>query len=369
MARIAFYAPLKPPDHEVPSGDRRVARLFLDALRRAGNDVFIASRLRSFHGAGDLTRQACIARRAGTIASRLIDRWRDRPQIAPDLWFTYHLYYKAPDWIGPAVSRALGIPYVVAEASVAMKRAAGPWAPGHYAVVEALRRADLVVGLNPADREGVQPFIAPGAWGELPPFLDTRLYREAAPHAPKGPARLITVAMMRPGDKLASYRVLGAALAQLLDLNWTLEAIGDGPARIEVETALAPLGSRVRFVGEVGETEVAARLAAADLFVWPAINEALGMALLEAQATGLAVIAGNSGGVGAVVADGETGLLTPPGDVAAFAATVRQLIENPARCAALGAAARRKMALEHDLAAASRRLAAMLTALRSNRAA
>src|SRR5258708_23362830 len=141
MARVAFYAPLKPPDHVVPSGDRHVARLLVEALRQAGNDVFVASRLRAFDGVGDSARQARIARRAGKIANRLIDRWRRQPQTAPDLWLTYHLYYKAPDCIGPAVSRALSIPYVVAEASVAMKRTTGPWAVGHRAVVDALRHA------------------------------------------------------------------------------------------------------------------------------------------------------------------------------------------------------------------------------------
>ena len=368
MARIAFYAPLKPPDHKVPSGDRRVARLFLEALRQAGNDVFVASRLRSFDGVGDPARHSRIVGRADKIANRLIDRWRREPQTAPDHWLTYHLYYKAPDWIGPAVSQALRIPYVIAEASVAMKRATGPWAAGHRAVVEALRRADLVIGLNPADREGVQPFIGPGAWTELSPFLDTGLYRRAV-HAPAGFARLVTVAMMRPGDKLASYRLLGAALARLLDLDWSLEVIGDGAARAEVSAALAPLGSRVSFVGEAGETEVAARLGGADLFIWPAINEAFGMALLEAQASGLAVVAGNSGGVGAVVADGETGLLTQPGDIAAFSSAVRQLLEHPARRVALGAAARRKAVDQHDIASAAARLAAMLASMRPNRAA
>ncbi len=46
--------------------------------------------------------------------------------------------------------------------------------------------------------------------------------------------------MMRPGDKLASYRLLGAALADLLDLSWSLDIVGDGAARTEVERALAP---------------------------------------------------------------------------------------------------------------------------------
>jgi glycosyltransferase involved in cell wall biosynthesis len=358
--RIAFYAPLKPPDHDVPSGDRRVARLLIDALNLAGHEPFIASRLRAFDPRG--SGQARFATLAGRFAERLIDRWRARPEIAPQLWFTYHLYHKAPDWLGPAVSAALGIPYVVAEASFAAKRAGGPWDIGHRAVAAALRRADCVIGLNAADREGVMPLLAsPERFVALAPFLDSRSYRPARNSG--SPPRLLTVAMMRPGDKLASYRVLGAALTMLLDRDWSLEVLGDGPARADVEAALAPLGARVRFAGEAGEAEVAARFAAADLFVWPAINEAFGMAILEAQASGLPVVAGNSGGVGDVVADGVTGLLAPPGDPAAFAAAVRTLLENPRRRAAFAAAAGDKVQREHDLPTASRVLADAIASL------
>ena len=372
--RIAFYAPLKPPDHEIPSGDRRVARLLIDALRLAGHEPVLASHLRSFDPIGRAFRQKKLAAHGRQAAERLIARWRARPDTAPGLWFTYHLYYKAPDWIGPAVSAALGIPYVVAEASFAAKRASGPWDVGHQAVEAALRRADRVIGLNSADRAGVLPLLAdPDRFVTLPPFLDAGAY-----HSPSlasgggpgrglgselGPTRLLTVAMMRPGDKLASYRVLGAALASLLDLDWTLEVIGDGPACDAVYAALAPLGERVAYSGTLGESEIAAHLAAADIFVWPAINEAFGMALLEAQASGLPVVAGASGGVGDVVGDGVTGLLTPPGDDAAFASALRALIVDPARRAGMSAAARDEVRHAHDLPAAASRLGDIIAAL------
>ena len=105
--RIAFYAPLKPPGHPVPSGDRRVAGLLLDALHRAGHRPFVASRLRSYDGHGDPARQARLAAIGAGIARRLLRQWRRNPTAAPDLWFTYHLYYKAPDWLGPTISAAL----------------------------------------------------------------------------------------------------------------------------------------------------------------------------------------------------------------------------------------------------------------------
>jgi glycosyltransferase involved in cell wall biosynthesis len=367
--RIAFYAPLKPPDHPVPSGDRRVARLFLDALRLAGHDPFLASRLRSFDGTGDPARQTHLAALGRRTAERLLRRWQAMPGTAPGLWFTYHLYYKAPDWLGPAISAALGIPYVAAEASHAAKRATGPWAIGHRAVEQALRRADAVIGLNSTDRAGVLPLLHhPQRWFALPPFLDTRAY-PARRLRPEGAPRLVTVAMMRLGDKLASYRLLGAALAQLLDLPWSLDVAGDGPARGEAEHALAPLGARVAYHGALDEAAVAEALAAADLCVWPAINEAFGMALLEAQASGLPVVAGDSGGVGDVVASGVTGLLVPPGDADAFAAALRRLILDPEARAAMAAAAQAKVRRDHDLPAAAARLAALIDGLGRMRAA
>jgi glycosyltransferase involved in cell wall biosynthesis len=367
--RIAFYAPLKPPDHETPSGDRRVARLLIDALCLAGHEPALASHLRSFDPVGRAFRQKKLAAHGRQAAERLIVRWRARPDAAPGLWFTYHLYYKAPDYIGPQVAAALGIPYVVAEASFAKKRAGGPWDIGHRAVEAALRRADLAIGLNTADREGVlQLLTQPDRFVMLPPFLDARAY-QAPRSAPGNPPRLVAVAMMRPGDKLASYRALGASLAQLADLDWSLEVVGGGPARDEVGAALAPLGDRVAFAGALDESAIAARLAAADLFVWPAINEAFGMALLEAQASGLPIVAGVSGGVGDIVADGVTGLLAPPGDADAFAAALRVLIGDPERRVAMGAAARDKVLRAHDLPAAAARLAEIIAGLGQARAA
>src|SRR5271170_2953042 len=215
--RIAFYAPLKPPDHPIPSGDRAMAQLFLAALRRGGYETALASHFRSFEGRGDQRRQARLEALGQKLAERFLRRCRTAPGSAPDLWFTYHVYHKAPDWLGPRVAGALGIPYVVAEASFAPKRAGGAWDPGHRAAEQAIRRADAVIGLNPADHDCVLPLLAdPARWIAIKPFLDAGCYKPPVP-VRSGPVRLIAVAMMRQGDKLASYRVLSDALAQLGD--------------------------------------------------------------------------------------------------------------------------------------------------------
>jgi glycosyltransferase involved in cell wall biosynthesis len=175
---------------------------------------------------------------------------------------------------------------------------------------------------------------------------------------------LVAVAMMRAGDKLASYRILGEALARSERKPWQLLVVGDGPARGAVEEALGPVSGRVRYLGSLPEPAVFETLAAADLFVWPAINEAFGMALLEAQAAGLPVVAGRTGGVPDVVADGATGLLPPVGDAAAFAAAIAALLDDSGRRRALGAAARQRVVAEHSLAGASLALEGALAGLR-----
>src|SRR5882672_4356404 len=171
--RIAFYAPLKAPDHPVPSGDRTIARLLIAALRRGGAAVEIASRLRARLADADEASQRAMAAKGEAAARRLIAKYRARPKRErPEAWFSYHLYYKAVDWIGPKVADALDIPYCLAEASHAPKRAEGPYAFSHRASEAAIRRADAIFCLNPVDRACVAPLVGKRRLIDLLPFLD-----------------------------------------------------------------------------------------------------------------------------------------------------------------------------------------------------
>ena len=374
--RIAFYAPMKPPTSPVPSGDRQMARRLMAALESGGHDVELAARFAARDGHGDAERQRRLKKVGERLAERLIRRIRERPPAErPDIWFTYHLYHKAPDWIGPSVARALRIPYVVCEASYAPKQQGGKWALGHEAAGDALGNADLVIGLNSADAPCVLPLLgSPARLRQLRPFTDVAAFSAAADardrhHAalveahdldPQEPL-LLAVGMMRDGDKLDSYRLLGQAMALLQDEPWQLMVVGDGPARDRVEAALDPLGAdRVRYGGEQPHDALAAYYAASDLLVWPAVREAYGVSLLEAQAAGLPVVAGDSGGVGDIVRDGETGLLVPVGDAEAFAEAVRSLLQAPYYLAAFSSAARQVAARDHSMDYAARELDAAL---------
>jgi glycosyltransferase involved in cell wall biosynthesis len=366
--RVALHTPLKPPDSAVPSGDREMARGLSRLLERLGHTVVMPELSRVVPGVPPTDAHIALERRARAQALRLVRKWRTLPAHHPerfDLWFTYHCYYRKPDWLGPAVTRSLGIPYVIAEASHASRRAYGPTRLGHRAVERALAAADLVLTVNPRDAAGVKARLRPGArqaW--LPPFIDTTPFRIPSRRDAHGPPLLLAVGMMRSRDKAESYRVLAKALWKLQRLSWRAVLVGDGPARSEIAALMAPLGDRVRFAGALPRTELPALYAAADLYVWPAINEAYGMAFLEAQAAGLPVVAGRAGGVPAVVADGVTGVLTPVGDADAFASAVARLLEAPAERARLGAAAALRIASHHDERAAARALAAALRSLR-----
>ena len=278
--RIAFYAPLKSPLHPVPSGDRLLARVFVAALERAGHEVSLAARLRAYDLTGDERRQRRIARLGEALANRLIDRWRRDPDHAPDLWFSYHVYHKAPDWIGPAVSAALDIPYVIAEASVARKQQDGRWREGHAAAVAAIRQADDVICINPTDVPGVASVRRETrAAVQLPPFFDVDAFMAAssaspiADHLPRDSPRLIAIAMMRHGNKLASYRALAAALSLVEHRRWHLVVVGDGDARDDVHAAFASFApGRVHFAGTQPRAAIAGLLGTCDLFAWPAID-------------------------------------------------------------------------------------------------
>ena len=362
--RIAFYAPMKPPHHPVPSGDRRMARLLIAALELAGHRVTLASSLRVWDGTGDRDRQSDHEARAALEAEDLIRHYRNTG--VPDLWFTYHLYHKAPDLIGPVVCRTLGVPYAVAEASHAPKRRTGPWAAWHAAAADALARADAVFYLNPSDADCVSPLLKAGARErQLAPFTDTAAYPQArrrraetrrALAAKHGldPARpwLVAAAMMREDVKKDSYRLLAEALRQVTPRAWELLIVGDGVARDAVE-AMYRFAPGTAFLGALPAEELALVHCACDLAVWPSLNEAFGLSLLEAQAAGLPAVSGRNDGVANMIRDGETGLLVPMGDAGALAQAVGRYLEDPDLRTAHGTAAQANVADRHSLEAAA----------------
>jgi glycosyltransferase involved in cell wall biosynthesis len=355
--RIAFYAPLKAPGHPVPSGDRLMARLLLACLAQAGHDVTIASELRAFLGnAEDPAGWATLQAAAQAECGRIQDEWNGR---VPDIWFSYHPYYNAPDLIGPVLATRYRLPFVTCEASYSARRNIGIWADMQAQVLEMVKGASLNLCLTERDRFGLLEAAPDAVAVRFPPFIETAPF--SAEPRPE-PGHLLTVAMMRPGDKYQSYVRLAAALALLPDAPaWRLSVAGDGPLRAEVQTLFAGLPKgRIDWLGQLTRDQVASVMSRAAVYVWPGCGEAYGLAYLEAQAAGLPVVAQAVAGVPEVVADGITGLLTPDGEDAALATAIQRLLTDEPLRASMGLAARRRVRENHAMPGAARRLDMLL---------
>src|SRR5215212_11078564 len=117
-----------------------------------------------------------------------------------------------------------------------------------------------------------------------------------------------------------------------------LALLGDGPARRDLEQEYAD--TRTVFTGALQGEELAAAFASADAFLFPSTTETLGIAMIEALASGLPVLAARAGAAGEVVDEGETGLLYEPGSDAALVAAVRKIVADDSMRARMGRNAR-----------------------------
>jgi glycosyltransferase involved in cell wall biosynthesis len=153
----------------------------------------------------------------------------------------------------------------------------------------------------------------------------------------EGPFTFVAVGRLEPRKGLD---VAIAALARIRGAR--LAIVGDGPSRASLEElACVVAKGRVTFHGFSRDPR--RHLADADAALCSARSEGLGIALLEAMATGLPVVGFAVGGVPEIVSDGRTGLLTRGCDVASLAEVMNQATANPGRVRALGEAARARV--------------------------
>ncbi|HEX4063598.1 MAG TPA: glycosyltransferase [Streptosporangiaceae bacterium] len=136
--------------------------------------------------------------------------------------------------------------------------------------------------------------------------------------------------------------------------------------KVAAETGVA---SRVTFTGRVAHEDVPALLRSADVIVSVPSYEPFGIVPLEAMACGVPIVASAVGGHLDTVADGVTGLLTPPGDPQALAQRLRVLLDHPARRRGLGAAGVARVRTRYTWAQVAAETEAVYTAVRSARPA
>lgn len=142
------------------------------------------------------------------------------------------------------------------------------------------------------------------------------------------------------------------------------DLIGDGPDReaLIAQIRAAGLEGSVHVSGVLTHDRLAERIRAADVLVAPSVpsrdgrREGLPVVLMEAMASGLAVVASDLSGIPELVEDGVTGLLTPPGDPERLATALALLARDPVLRKRLGAAGRERVRAEYDQAASARQL-------------
>jgi colanic acid/amylovoran biosynthesis glycosyltransferase len=140
--------------------------------------------------------------------------------------------------------------------------------------------------------------------------------------------------------------------------------VGDGPARAEVEAAgtVLRVSEHLRFLGSVGQDDLLARYAAADVFCLPSFAEGIPVVAMEAMAMALPVVTTRIMGIPELVEDGKHGLLVPPGRVDALADALERLVRNPDERRLMGVAGREKVRADYDVARSARRLRSVLEA-------
>lgn len=195
-------------------------------------------------------------------------------------------------------------------------------------------------------------------WTVIPSGIDLARFRSIEPrpdprpvlfHCPVDATLVGTVGWL---TEVKGHRRLIEAFARLVPSRPSLYLVIIGTGELHDDlVALASslsIGDRVRFLGH--RDDIPECLAALDLFVFPSQNEGMGRALIEAMAAALPVVATRVGGIPGIIEQGRTGLLVPPGDTAALAGAMAELLDDRTRARTMGQAARDSIGAEFNAA-------------------
>lgn len=353
--KLSFYMPFKPPGHQNPSGDLITGMGLYDFLSAQGHEVSLASRMRSRWIYLKPWKFVQLAWERARITTSL----RENP---PELWFSYHSYYKAPDLLGPHCSRKLSIPYVLFQGIYSTKRRRKLLTlPGFLLNRAALTSARMVFTNKRIDELNLKRLLPEQRVSYIAPGLSPDQFR----HDPAARKCLreewgvgnrpvvMTTAMLRPGVKTEGVKRVVASCGELKRRghDMMLVVIGDGYNRAAIEREGGQeLGQNIKFLGKIARPELYRYYSGADFFAFPGIEESLGMVYLEAQSTGLPVVAYSDWGAREAVVHGQTGLLNRFTEPEQFTDHIEELLINKELRDGMSNAAAQHIRTHHDLA-------------------
>jgi len=267
--------------------------------------------------------------------------------------------------------RCCGLPYVLSlRGGDVPGQQPGELARWHRLAAPVLRavwRGAHVVTANGPGLAARARAFEPGLAVELVPNgVDLERFCPApapGPEAAPGPLRLLFCGRLAPGKGLETLVPALAALGGAPG-GWTLTVAGDGPRMAWLRAALAGAGlaDRARLLGFVPREAMPGVYRQADVLVQASHFEGQSNVVLEAMASGLAVVASDIAGCAELVRPGQSGALVPPGDAGALAGALAGLLGQPGLAAAMGRRGR-ELALAHgSWALAARRYTELLAA-------
>ena len=203
------------------------------------------------------------------------------------------------------------------------------------AVNFSINKSDVVTSVSESLRQDtLDSFDIKKEIEVIPNFIDLELYRgdkncRRAQIAPNGEKIITHISNMRKVKRIPDVINVFAGIRALE--NAVLLMIGDGPEREKAEQQVRELGLTdcVKFFGKTNE--VRRLLCMSDLFLLTSESESFGLVALEAMAARVPVLSTNAGGIPEVNVHGQTGYLSPVGDVASMVAHGVSLLQDPQR--------------------------------------
>lgn len=330
-------------------GIRRVVAALSGALEARGWEVVTAGPAGVLDG---IFRQDAVVPVPGGLSPRGLQR--ARRALAPLLRDVdvIHAHGLKPGWVAATVRHKP--PLVVSVHNLVLDEASGPAAPVLRLLEGRLpARSDRIIALSGevADRFGDVPGLV-----TIPPVGDPprpqRAVEEvrAAYGVAPGEHLLVTAARLHPQKDLPMLLDAVARLRRQVP-GVRLVVAGEGPDEAALRARVTELGldREVVFAGRL--PSAADELAAADAVVVSSRWESGPLVLFEAMQLGRPVVTTAVGAAPEVVRDGETGRIVPPGDAAAFADAIADVLADPAAAAAMGEAGRLAVAERHGAGA------------------